>query len=81
MVGENGGVLKFVSDELKNDREIVLKAVKKSFYALAFASEELKNDKEIVMETAKQYSVVLEESLEKDKKSGFVESFPNYFTF
>ena len=48
---------------------------------MKYASEKLKNDKEIVMETAKQYSVVLKESLEEDKKSGIIENFPNYFTF
>tara|TARA_A100001388_G_C28391162_1_gene321574 strand:+ start:71 stop:301 length:231 start_codon:yes stop_codon:yes gene_type:complete len=37
-----------LSDELKNDREIVLAAVNKNGSYLRYVSDELKNDREIV---------------------------------
>ena len=37
----------YASDELKNDREIVMVAVQQDGGALEYASDELKNDKEI----------------------------------
>jgi hypothetical protein len=40
--------LKYASDRLRNDKEVVFKAVKKDFLALEFASDELKNDKEFI---------------------------------
>ena len=36
-----------VSDELINDKEVVLEAVKQRGYTLEYASDELKNDKEL----------------------------------
>lgn len=48
-------VLKFVSEQFKNDRELVLIAVKKYGKVLEFASDTLKNDKEIVFEAMKKY--------------------------
>ena len=41
--------IKVASEELKNDREIVLTAVSKNSGALQYASEELKKDREIVL--------------------------------
>jgi len=40
--------LRNASDRLRNDKEVVFKAVKKDFLALEFASDELKNDKEFI---------------------------------
>ena len=40
--------LEYASNELKNNKEIVLEAVKQNGYSLQYASNELKNDKEIV---------------------------------
>jgi hypothetical protein len=48
-------VLKFVSEQFKNDRELVLIAVKKYGKVLEYASDTLKNDKEIVFEAMKKY--------------------------
>ena len=42
--------LKYVSDEFKNDREIVLAALYKDVFSLdSYASDELKNDREMVL--------------------------------
>jgi hypothetical protein len=42
-----------VSEKLKNDKDIVLEAVKKNLHALCHASENMKNDKELVLEAVK----------------------------
>ena len=49
----NWHVLDHVSENLKNDKEVVLAAVKQSGYALEYASENLKNDKEVVLAAVK----------------------------
>ncbi len=49
--------LKFSKKEFnlfRNDKEVVLEAVKKDSYALQYASDELKNDKEVVLEAVKK---------------------------
>lgn len=48
LIFQEGAVLQYASDELKNDREIVKVAVQQNGKALEFASNELKNDREIV---------------------------------
>jgi hypothetical protein len=45
--------LVYASAALKDDREIVLEAVKQYGYALIYASAALKDDREIVQEAAK----------------------------
>lgn len=55
----NGSPLQFASDRLKNDKEIVLEAVKANGYALQFASDELKSDKEIVLKAVKESGYAL----------------------
>jgi hypothetical protein len=45
---EGGMTLEFVSLELRNDREVVMKAVKQYGWALQFASEQLRKDKEFM---------------------------------
>jgi hypothetical protein len=64
-VMKNGSYLKFVAVEFRNNREIVLSAVKNfrsAFYGVALesASEELKNDREIVLEAVKSIGLSLE---------------------
>jgi hypothetical protein len=39
---------------LRNDKEIVIEAVRQNGHSLMYASEELRNDKEIVMEAFKK---------------------------
>lgn len=47
--------LKFASDRLKNDKQMVLLAVNRNGFALEFASTELKNDKEVVLAAIKSF--------------------------
>nr|WP_265196253.1 DUF4116 domain-containing protein [Burkholderia cenocepacia] len=52
-VFQDGDMLQFASDELKNDREVVMKAVQHNSMGsyqngYKYASEELKCDKEII---------------------------------
>ncbi len=51
---KKGGTLIFASEELKNDKDVVLEAVKNDGEALRFASKELQNDKDVVLEAVKQ---------------------------
>ena len=44
-----GMALAFASDEMKNDKEVVLKAISGYMYALEYASDALKDDKEVVI--------------------------------
>jgi len=56
---------------LKNDREIVLEAVKQKGTVLEHASEELKNDREIVLEAVKKSGEALQyasEALKNDRE-------------
>ena len=46
-VAQNGSALQYASDELKNDKEIVMAAVAQNGSALQYASDELKKDQEI----------------------------------
>ena len=43
--------LEFVSEQLRNDKEFILEALKNNPYlGLEFVSEQLRNDKEVVLE-------------------------------
>jgi hypothetical protein len=69
-VMQNGSYLKFVAIEFRNNREIVLSAVKNfrsAFYGVALesATEDLKNDREIVLEAVKGIGLSLEFASEK----------------
>ena len=64
-------ILKFISDEYKNDREIMLIAINTNPYALEHAGEKIKNDKEVVMTAVKKDGFVINyvsEYLKKDKE-------------
>ena len=62
----NGSLnLRHASEELRNDREIVLAAVSQYAYALEYASEELRNDREIVLAAVSQYAYALEYASEE----------------
>ena len=50
-VAEDHSSLRNLPDELRNDRDVVLAAVKKNGNALTWASKELRNDREIVLAT------------------------------
>ena len=47
-VAQTGWALEFATEELKGDREIVMRAVSQEGLALKYATEELKCDREIV---------------------------------
>ena len=44
VVRQNGYALEYASEELRNDREVVLEAVKQDDWALRYASDELQNE-------------------------------------
>ncbi len=48
-VQQNGSALQYASDELKNDKEVVMIAVQQNGSALYYASDKLKSDKEAVL--------------------------------
>ena len=47
-VSEQGALLDFADDSLKDDKEIVLAAIENNPEALEFASDRLKEDREVV---------------------------------
>jgi hypothetical protein len=51
---KNGWHLMAASDELKNDKDIVLTALEQQWTSLQYASDNLKNDKEVVLFACKQ---------------------------
>ena len=59
--------LRFASEELRADKEVVLEVVKQDGRALQFASEELRADKEIVLEFASK-------KLRADKMSSYADT-------
>jgi hypothetical protein len=66
-----GVCLKYASDELKNDREVVFIAVENAGSSLEYASDEMKVDKEIVLTAIANNEIALmyaAESMKKDKE-------------
>ena len=47
VVKVDGTALEFASEELRHDREVVMKAVKQNGMAIRFASEDLRHDRGI----------------------------------
>ena len=67
-------ILKYVSDKLKDDKEVVIEAIKRNGLALEFASDRLKDDKDIVIEAVKNNGFALEfasDRLKNDKEIVF----------
>ena len=48
-VAQVGESLRWASEQLQDDKEVVMKAVTKDGKSLEYASEELKKDKEVVV--------------------------------
>ena len=70
-VKNDGQALYYASEELRNDKEVVLQAVKTYGRALEFASNELKNDRQIVLESVKNNGLSLKyasEQLKNDRE-------------
>jgi hypothetical protein len=64
-------ILEYASDRIKNDREVILNAVKNNGKILRFASDELKNDREIVLIAVKNWGLSLQygsKNLRADKE-------------
>ena len=51
--------LYYVSEDLRNDRELVIAAVEQNGDALEYASEDLRNGRELVMKAVEQYGDAL----------------------
>ena len=67
----DGGYFEDLPTELRNDREIVLEAVKTYSYALKYTSEQLRNDRETILEVVKRNGSALEyasEQLRNDRE-------------
>ena len=58
--GRRQGALRWVSVELKRDREVVIEAVRQNSRVLQCASEELKGDREVVIEAVTQHGRALQ---------------------
>ena len=56
---KKGIYLKRADEELQNDKDVVLEAVKQKWIALQYVSEELRNDKDVVLEATKQKWIAL----------------------
>ena len=70
-VRSSGCALRFASEELRADHEIVLAAVKSYGYALEYASEDLRADREIVLAARRSWGRALEyasEDLRADRE-------------
>ena len=70
-VKRNGHYLQYASEELKNNKEVVLEAVKQNGNALQYTSKELKNDKEVVLISVEENGYALQfasEILKNDKE-------------
>ena len=46
--------LEYASDELKNDKQVILTVVQQNGWSLKYASDELKNDKEVVLKAVQE---------------------------
>jgi hypothetical protein len=57
---DDQSVLEIVSDELSNDREVVLAAIQQHYFALEFASNELRGDKEVVLIAVQKNGLALQ---------------------
>jgi hypothetical protein len=71
LLKENGLVLEWVSDRLKDDEEVVLEAIKQNCLAIKFASYSVRNNKKIAMIAIKKNGINLShlsDELKKDKQ-------------
>lgn len=65
-VRQNGLALQYVSEELRDDRNLILAAVQQNGLALQFASERLRRDEGVVLAAVKQNSMSVQFSGEFD---------------
>ncbi len=55
----NGRGFEYASEVLRNDREMVLTAVRRDVLFLEYASEALRNDRAVVLKAVRQYALAL----------------------
>ena len=68
----NGEILKFASDEIKKNKEIVITSVKQNGLMLEFADNDLKNDKEVVLIAVQNQGIALQyasDNLKNDRET------------
>ena len=65
MKGFISSFFKFVSKELRSDKEFVLSIVGAKQFLLQYVSEELKNDKDVVLAAVKEYGLALQYASER----------------
>jgi hypothetical protein len=70
----DGFALRFASEELKADREIVLAAVQNYGAALRYASDEVKADRDIVLDAVQNNRYALRHASEELKDDPFVKA-------
>ncbi len=63
----DASILKEASDDIKADRQFILKAIQKSSFALEHASDKLKADKEVVLAAVQKNGYALEYALDELK--------------
>jgi hypothetical protein len=66
-LNQSGLALEYLSDEFRNNNEIVMVAVATTANAICFASEHLKNTKEVLLMAAKQKGYTKDSSEETIK--------------
>ena len=64
-VSQNGHALQHAKEEMRGDREIVMKAVSENGYALKHATEELRGDREVVMKAVSRNGYALKHATEE----------------
>ena len=73
----NYGSLCWASEEIRNNREIVMEAVKNNGYEIQYASNDLKNDKDLVITALKENKMAFA-YIGKDIKEEFFPKEKNY---
>ena len=59
-MGNNGLALQYASERLRDDKDVVLAAVKEDGHTLQFVSDRLRDDKDVVMAAVKQEGYILD---------------------
>ena len=62
---QNGGVLQFLNESFRENKEFVLEAVKTNGLSLAFTSNQLKNDIEVLEKPVKRINTPMSLLVEK----------------
>ena len=79
LIFEKDDALRYVGDNLRNDKEIAMICIKSCGLNLRYASDNLKNDKEVVMEAVKQNgkAIVFASPILKENEEILIEAIKN----